>query len=153
MTDDITIRSATETDLDALIALLADDALGQTREQTDTDNLARYRTAFADIAADPRNDILVAEQQGVVIGCLQLTFIPGLSYTGGERAQIEGVRVAAQARGHGLGRRLVEHAIAAARARGVVLVQLTSDKRRPDAIAFYEQLGFKASHEGFKLWF
>ena len=151
MDDAVTIRSATEADLDALIAMLANDPLGQTREQTDAGSLARYRTAFADIAADPRNDILVAERQGAVIGCLQLTFIPGLSYTGGERAQIEAVRVAADARGHGLGRRLVEHAIAAARARGAVLVQLTSDKSRPDALAFYEQLGFTASHEGFKL--
>jgi GNAT superfamily N-acetyltransferase len=41
--------------------------------------------------------------------------------------------------------------IARARERGCHLVQLTTDKARPDARRFYEGLGFVASHEGMKI--
>jgi ribosomal protein S18 acetylase RimI-like enzyme len=86
-----------------------------------------------------------------VIGTLQLTFIPGLSHRGGWRAQIEGVRVAAEFRSSGIGRRMFLWAIERAQDRGCRMVQLTSDKSRQDAIRFYEKLGFVASHEGLKL--
>ena len=65
------------------------------------------------------------------MGTLQLTMIPGLSRHGMLRAQIEGVRVSSGQRGQGLGRRMIEWAIDAARGQGCGLVQLTSDKRRP----------------------
>ena len=149
---EILIRPATADDLSAILAMLAGDPLGQMREHKGADPDTAYRAAFRDIDCDQRNHILVADRNGEVIGCLQLTFIPGLTYTGRERAQIEGVRVSEAARGWGIGRRLVDHAVAKAKARGCVLVQLTSDKRRPEAIAFYEALDFELSHEGFKLW-
>jgi len=88
-----------------------------------------------------------------VVGVLQLTFIPYLTYQGGWRALIEGVRVARGARSQGLGKALLEWAIARARERGCVMVQLTTDKSRPDAKRFYDGLGFVASHEGMKLHF
>ena len=106
---------------------------------------------FAEIAADSRNELMVAVRGDSVIGCLQITFIPGLSRRGAERAQIESVRVARSQRGQGLGRVLFDWAIERARTRGCSLVQLTSDKGRPEAHRFYEQLGFVASHEGMKL--
>jgi GNAT superfamily N-acetyltransferase len=93
----------------------------------------------------------VAERHGEVVGTLQLSLLPGLSRRGALRAQIEGVRVARTARGLGLGPVLMGWAIEEARRRGCVLVQLTSDKARPDAHRFYDRLGFVATHEGYKL--
>jgi GNAT superfamily N-acetyltransferase len=148
---DVIFRTATETDLPAIVALLADDAIGAGREGDGGSDA--YRTAFAQIAADPRNHLVVAEIDGEVAGTLQLTYIPGISRMGAERAQIEAVRVAAAHRGHGLGRAMISWAIDQARERGCAVVQLTSDKRRSDAIRFYESLGFAATHEGMKLLF
>ena len=110
-----------------------------------------YWRAFDAIDADPNNELVVAVQGGDLVGMLQLTFIPSLTYQGGWRALIEGVRVAGAQRSSGIGRRLVTWAVERARERGCRLVQLTSDKARPDAIRFYESLGFVASHEGMKL--
>ncbi|MEQ9568926.1 MAG: GNAT family N-acetyltransferase [Longimicrobiales bacterium] len=147
----VRLRDAREPDLPALVALLADDALGATREDASLPLSRRYRAAFAAIDADPHQALVVAERDGAVVGLLQLTFIPSLTYRGSWRAQIEGVRVARSMRSSGLGRRLVSHALERARERGCRLVQLTTDKRRPRALTFYESLGFTASHEGMKL--
>jgi len=149
---EVIFREARRDDLAAIVHLLANDSLGTWRETIGDGALpAAYEAAFEVIAADPRNQIIVGEGEARVVACLQLTFIPGLTYTGGERAQIEGVRVDATLRGSGIGRALIEYAISLARMRGCVLVQLTTDKRRPEALAFYQALGFAASHEGMKL--
>jgi GNAT superfamily N-acetyltransferase len=140
-------RSATRADVPTIVSLLADDVLGAGREG-DTD---AYWAAFERVAADPRTELIVADIGGEVAGTLQLTFIPGLSRMGAERAQIEAVRVAASHRGRGLGREMITWAVEQARGRGCALVQLTSDKRRSDAIRFYESLGFEPTHEGLKL--
>ena len=95
--------------------------------------------------------LLIADDDGTVAGCLQITMIPNISHQGGWRALIEGVRIAADQRGSGLGRKMFEHAIGLARDKGCRMVQLTTDKARPDAFAFYENLGFKHSHAGMKL--
>lgn len=141
------IRRATTADLEAIIALLADDMLGAARERPGD---PAYAAAFAAIEADPNQFLAVVEEAGRVVGCLQLSFIPGLSRLGMWRGQIESVRIAASHRGAGLGRRMFEWAIETCRARGCGLVQLTTDKARPDARRFYESLGFSASHEGMK---
>ncbi len=146
-----TFRPAQRADLPAVVALLADDPLGAKRERFDDPLPQSYRDAFAAIEADPHNELWVAELNGQVAGVLQLTLIPYLTYQGGWRALIEGVRVAAVHRGKGLGKALFEWAISRARERGCHLVQLTTDKARPDARRFYERLGFVASHEGMKL--
>jgi GNAT superfamily N-acetyltransferase len=147
MVTEATYREASEDDVSAIVALLADDVIGSGREgESDA-----YLAAFEAVAADPRNHLIVADVDGEVAGTLQLTYIPGLSRMGAERAQIEAVRVAAAYRGRGLGREMIGWAIDQARQRGCGLVQLTSDKRREDAIRFYESLGFTASHEGLKL--
>jgi GNAT superfamily N-acetyltransferase len=140
-------RSATRADVPTIVSLLADDVLGGGREG-DTD---AYWTAFERVAADPRTELIVADIGGEVAGTLQLTFLPGLSRMGAERAQIEAVRVAASHRRRGLGREMITWAVEQARGRGCALVQLTSDKRRSDAIRFYESLGFEPTHEGLKL--
>ena len=145
-------RKASETDLPGIIHMLADDKLGQTREILSNPVDARYAAAFAAITADPNQLLAVAvgADDGLA-GCLQLSFIPGLSRTGMWRAQIESVRISADHRGSGLGSRFIEWAVEQAKARDCGLIQLTSDKTRPDAIRFYERLGFVASHEGLKL--
>ncbi len=133
----------------AIVAMLADDALGATRESPD--DLTPYRKAFQDIDADPNQFLAVADRDGEVVGTMQLTYMPGLSRKGGTRAQIEGVRVRSTERGTGLGSQLITWAVDQARERGCILVQLTTDTTRTDAHRFYEQLGFTASHLGFKL--
>jgi GNAT superfamily N-acetyltransferase len=147
----LAFRRARRGDLPAIVHLLADDPLGAQRESDVSPLPAGYGAAFDAIEADPNQELVVAEANGAVVGVLQLTFIPSLTYRGGWRALIEGVRVAAALRSGGVGQQLFEWAIARARERGCHLLQLTSDKSRPDAIRFYERLGFVASHEGMKL--
>lgn len=145
------LRVATEADLPGIVRLLADDDLGRGRERF-ADPLPRaYVDAFRAMQRQGGNDFLVAEETGVVVGCLQLTIIPGVSRMGATRAQIESVRVDRSQRGQKLGEALMAHAIERARAAGCSLVQLTTDKTRADAHRFYERLGFKATHEGMKL--
>ena len=145
----ITIRPAARADLPTIVAMLADDPLGARRERPDMPE--SYLQAFEAIDQSPGDHLVVAAQGEQVIGVLQLTVIQYLTYRGGKRALIEGVRVHRDARGAGVGRLMFEWAIAAARDTGCHVVQLTTDKQRPDAFAFYEALGFVASHEGMKL--
>jgi GNAT superfamily N-acetyltransferase len=146
---ELSLRQAHHSDVPAIIALLADDELGRARETPDDRD--PYDASFADIDRDPNQLLLVGESEGKVVATMQITFIPGLSRRGTWRAQIEGVRVAASARGHGFGEQLITWAVDQARTRGCALVQLTSDTSRVDAHRFYERLGFVASHTGFKL--
>jgi GNAT superfamily N-acetyltransferase len=147
---DVVIRRATLADVPAIVALLADDPLGATRESPA--DLTPYQHAFAAIDADANQLLVVADRNDEVIGTLQLTFIPGLSRQGATRALVEAVRVAASARNTGLGTTLMEWSIAEARTRGCLVLQLTSDKTRTDAHRFYtDRLNFTNSHEGFKL--
>ncbi len=145
------IRQANATDLPTIIAMLADDPLGKQREIISDPIDTHYLAAFAAIDNDPNQLLIVAVEAEQVVGCAQITFIPGLSRTGMWRGQIESVRIAETHRRGGLGRRMFEWAIEACRERGCGLVQLTTDKTRPDAARFYEALGFVASHEGMKL--
>ncbi|MFI7439502.1 GNAT family N-acetyltransferase [Nonomuraea indica] len=149
MSETVSFRHATAADVPAIVAMLADDPLGARREGDPHDE--RYLAAFARIDADPHDELIVAERDGEVVGTMQLTYLAGLSRLGAERCQIEAVRVAASARGRGLGRGMIQWAVDRARARGCAMVQLTSDKSRTDAHRFYGSLGFAASHEGFKL--
>lgn len=147
----VVLRRATPADLPALVELLADDPLGREREIPGGDGLSAYRAAFDAIDGDPAHLLVVADSGGVVVGTMQLTFIPGLSRRGATRAQIEAVRVRAGHRGSGLGGAMIGWSVDEARRRGCGLVQLTTDKARSDAHRFYGRLGFEASHEGFKL--
>jgi len=145
-------RRATRDDLPAIVAMLADDPLGAQREANASPLPRCYHDAFDAIDRDPNIELMVVQagNRGVV-GVLQLSFIPNISHRGGWRALIEGVRVAAAIRSGGVGRKMLLWAIERARQRGCLMVQLTSDKSRTDAIRFYERLGFVASHEGLKL--
>jgi GNAT superfamily N-acetyltransferase len=148
---DITFRPAQVADLPTIIALLADDVLGQQREDASSPPNPKYLEAFQAIDADPNQWQVVTVLGDEVIGTFQLTFIPGLARKGAWRGQIEGVRIAAAHRGSGLGQQMFEWAIAQCRARGCNLVQLTTDKERSGAHRFYQGLGFVGSHIGYKL--
>ncbi len=144
------IRTARRDDVPGIVHLLADDTFGASREQP-TDPLPQaYWDAFDAISIQGGNELLVAEANGEVVGCLQLTVIPGLSRMGALRAQIEGVRVSSRHRGQRIGEALVEAATERAKTLGCVLVQLTTDRRRVDAHRFYERLGFQSTHIGMK---
>lgn len=147
----ITFRVARNDDLPALVRMLADDPLGARREVYSDPLAAGYTDAFAAIDADPGNELIVAICDGAPVGMLQITFIPSLTYQGRSRAQIEGVRVASGARSLGIGGAMLQWAIGRARHRGCVMVQLTTDKAREDALRFYQHLGFVPSHHGMKL--
>ncbi|MFE6849316.1 GNAT family N-acetyltransferase [Streptomyces sp. NPDC057674] len=145
---DLEIRPATAEDLEAIVAMLADDPLGARRESPD--DLGPYLVAFERLANDPQQHLVVAVREDKVVGTLQLTIIPGLSRRGATRSIIEGVRIHAEERGSGLGTQLIEWAVEESGRQGCRLVQLTSDVTRTDAHRFYERLGFEASHLGFK---
>ena len=131
---------------------MADDPLGATRERFENPLPVSYRKAFDLIDQDPNNELLVLEnKRDGVLGVLEITYIPYLTYQGSRRALIEGVRIDKSQRGGGPGSMLVLEAIERAKQKNCRLVQLTSDKARPEAIQFYEKLGFIASHEGLKL--
>ena len=148
---DLRYRHAVTTDIPVLIKMLSDDSLGKLREDASTPVNPCYLTAMQQIQDDPNNELMIVESAGTTIGMLQLTFIPYLTYKGSWRCLIEGVRIKEEFRGKGLGTKFFQWAIERAKERQCHIVQLTSDKQRTHAIRFYESLGFKASHEGFKL--
>ena len=144
-------RRATAADVPVIVAMLADDILGSSRETASRDVATHYYDAFAEIDADPNQFLCVAEDAQQIVGTLQLTFIPGLARRGAKRGQIEAVRIAADRRGEKLGEALLAWAVEECRSHGCSLVQLTTDKARPDAHRFYDRLGFEATHIGYKL--
>lgn len=147
----IEIREATEKDLDSIVAMLADDPLGSMRESYEQPLPNSYREAFQAISSDPNNELIVACYENEVIGVQQITFTPYITYQGGWRATIEGVRTSSSVRSKGIGSELINWAIQRAKERGCHLIQLTTDKTREDALRFYERLGFTATHEGMKM--
>jgi GNAT superfamily N-acetyltransferase len=147
----LTFRRATRADLEAIVGMLVDDVIGATREDGSHPLNPRYIAGFEAVDRDANQFLAVAEADGKVIGSLQITYIPSVARLGMWRGQIEGVRIATARRGEGLGHKMLEWAIAQCRQRGCKIVQLTMDKTRADSRRFYESLGFKASHDGFKM--
>jgi GNAT superfamily N-acetyltransferase len=148
---DLVFRDAVVADVPAIVGMYADDVLGSEREDFSDPLPEVYLAAFREIDADPRQRLVAAELDGQLVGTLQLSFLAHLVLRGGERAQIEAVRVRADQRGSGVGEALFRWAIEQAELRGCRLVQLTTNSEREDARRFYERLGFAASHVGMKL--
>ncbi len=147
-------RKATRDDVPIIIQMLANDELGMARESYQDPLPKPYLEAFKNINTDPNQELMVVEDQNQeIIGTLQLTFIQYLTYQGGIRAQIEAVRIREDQRGQGIGQKMFEWVIQRAKQKGAHVLQLTTDKKRTQAIQFYEKLGFKASHEGMKFHF
>jgi GNAT superfamily N-acetyltransferase len=143
-------RTAKLDDLALIVKLLADDFLGQQREDLSEPLNENYLKAFREIEADPNNELIVAELDGKVIGTLQLVVTPSLSYRGSKRSIVESVRVDSSLRGKGIGREMMLWAIERAKQRGCISMHLTSHNDRTDAHRFYESLGFSKSHTGMK---
>ena len=148
----LNFRKASFDDLEKIIWLLADDQLGQEREQSVSNMNPAYKKVFNQIIADPNQSLMVVEKEGSVVGTCHLTFIPSLTFQGGLRMNIEAVRVDSFLRGQGIGEWMLNKALELAKAKGCRIVQLTTNKKRTDALRFYEKLGFKATHEGMKLY-
>jgi len=145
-------RKATENDVSIIVEMIADDELGKKRENFQKPLPNEYLKAFKKIDSDENQELIVVENENSeIIGTLQLSFVQYLTYRGGIRAQIEAVRIRKDKRGLGIGKIMFDWAINRAKERKVHLLQLTTDKKRPKAIKFYEDLGFKASHEGMKI--
>ena len=144
-------REARTSDLALLIDMLANDELGKQREDVRIPINPNYVAAIEAITRDPNNTLIVAESGARLLGMMQLTFIPCLTHVGSWRCLIEAVRVHESYRGKGVGESMFDYAIDLARKKGCTLVQLTSDKQRPDALRFYQKIGFNATHEGFKM--
>jgi ribosomal protein S18 acetylase RimI-like enzyme len=150
----ITIRRARRDDVGIIVAMLADDALGRARERIEQPLPESYFKAFEKVDRDPNIQLVVAQDgEGAVVGCLQLCILPGLSSRGASRGLIEDVRVAADRRSQGIGERMVQWAVAEARANGCKLVELLTHSTRVDAQRFYVRLGFAPSHVGMTLRF
>lgn len=152
-TSHITLRTARRDDVAAIVAMLADDHLGRARERLEDPLPAPYYEAFERLSRDPNIQLMVAEEGGNVVGCLQLCIMPGLSSQGASRGLIEDVRVASDRRSRGIGEKLVRWAVNEARAKGCTLVELLTHHTRIDAQRFYERLGFARSHVGMTIRF
>lgn len=141
-------------DVPFIVQMLSNDELGKLREAYAYPLPEQYYKAFENISSDNNQELIIVENdRSEIIGTLQLSFIQYLTYQGGVRAQIEAVRIRDDVRGQGIGKQMFEWAIARAKQRKAHVIQLTTDKKRPDAIRFYESLGFKATHKGMKLHF
>jgi ribosomal protein S18 acetylase RimI-like enzyme len=150
----ITIRHACRDDVGVIVAMLADDPLGSARERLEDPLPASYFRAFEALEHASHIQLVVAEDEdGAVIGCLQLCILPGLSSQGASRGLIEDVRVATHCRSRGVGEKIVQWAVAEARAKGCALVELLTHSTRVDAQRFYARLGFQPSHVGMTLRF
>jgi len=147
-------RKAKKDDVPEIVKMIANDELGKQREDYQEPLPEKYYQAFENIDCDINQELIVIEnEENEVIGTLQLTFIQYLTYQGGIRAQIEAVRIREDQRGKGIGEKLFKWAINRSKEKGAHLLQLTTDKKRPEALKFYEKLGFTASHDGMKLHF
>jgi len=150
---DLKFKLAESSNLESIVRLLADDPLGEKREEFKTPLSNAYLTAFDNILNDRNQELMIVTLGDEVIGTFQLSFIQYLTYQGGIRAQLEGVRVSENHRDKGIGAEILEFCIARSKQKKAHLLQLTTDKERPEAIRFYESFGFVASHEGMKLHF
>ncbi|OAB26604.1 GNAT family acetyltransferase [Paenibacillus macquariensis subsp. defensor] len=147
----VNFRIATANDLIKIVQMLADDELGRMRERYETPLPESYLKAFESIDSDPNNELIIACLGEEIVGVQQITFTPYITHQGSWRATIEGVRTASSERGKGIGSKLILWAIERAKERGCHIIQLTTDKKREDALRFYERLGFEATHEGLKM--
>jgi ribosomal protein S18 acetylase RimI-like enzyme len=152
-TTSITIRRAVREDVSAIVAMLADDKFGSARERLEDPLPASYFKAFEALDRDPNIQLVVAEEGGRVVGCLQLCVLPGLSSQGASRGLIEDVRVASDRRSRGIGEQLVGWAVEQSRGKGCNVVELLTHHSRVDAQRFYERLGFQKSHVGMTIRF
>ncbi|MDC0980395.1 GNAT family N-acetyltransferase [Bdellovibrionales bacterium] len=147
------IRKAKDSDLDQVIELLHDDTFGQNRESISDSDESTYKEVFSELCQSKYSDVFVMEKDQSIIGCYQMMYLPHLSFKGTKRAQVESVRIKSELRGQGLGSQMMKHAIDIAKEAGCGIFQLTSNKERVEANKFYQELGLRPTHDGYKLYF
>jgi ribosomal protein S18 acetylase RimI-like enzyme len=152
MLNNLILRPAEEKHLPEIIRLFIGDELSSTRELLSDPLPQSYYLAFREIQEDKNQALLVVEYKGQVIGTCHLTMMPSLSFKGSRRLNLENIHIDKDFQNQGIGRWLIEKAIAFGREKGCKIIQLTTNKQRFLAKSFYEKLGFIASHEGMKLY-
>ena len=110
-----------------------------------------YLRAFRSIAASSDQTLYAAELAGEIVGTFQTIVVTSLHGRGSSTMIIESVQTRADLRGRGIGAAMINFCIEEAKGRGMKMVQLTSNAIRKDAHRFYERLGFKPTHLGFKM--
>lgn len=143
----VIFREATADDLPEVIRLIRQDARNVT---ISSDDMALFQRSWENMQKNCTNRLFVGVAGDRVVATYQLAVIHGVSLSAARRGQIESVRVDAELRSSGIGAQLMADAEARARDAGCDLMQLTTDSSRLRAHAFYERLGYKPSHLGFK---
>jgi len=151
MRKNLSLRSAEENDLPQIVALFMEDELGAMRESLSDPLLPSYHKVFQAITADKNQALLVVDYNRELIGICHLTFMPSLSFKGSWRLNLENIHIAKSFQNQGIGTWMLQKAIALGKEKGCRFIQLTTNKKRFRAKAFYEKLGFIATHEGMKL--
>jgi len=150
MTVHLAFRAARQADLAAIIALHEADELGGHGDAWTEENRPAYQRALDMLLSDPRESVLVVEQDGVVVGSMIATMLVELSGRARPHVLFRSIQIDARYRGRGIGAAMMTHAEEAARQRGASVAELTSSRKRTDAHRFYDRLGYVQSHLGFK---
>jgi GNAT superfamily N-acetyltransferase len=147
----LVIREAKESDLPSLIGLFAADTMGGHGDTTDLSAYDEYLRAFRTISASSDQTLYAAELVGEIVGTFQTIVVTSLHGRGSSAMIIESVQTRDDMRGQGIGAAMINFCIDEAKSRDMRMVQLTSNAVRKDAHRFYERLGFKPTHLGFKM--
>jgi ribosomal protein S18 acetylase RimI-like enzyme len=147
----VTIRKATVKDIPRILELYPQ--LSFNPGDYKTPALEDCKKVLAAAAKVPGYSLLVAEENGKVVGTTVLAILPGFAHSTSPFAVIEYVVVDEKRRSQGIGKIMMEYCLARAKEAGCYKVMLTSDKRRDRAHKFYRSLGFEASAEGFRYYF
>jgi GNAT superfamily N-acetyltransferase len=142
------VRDARPDELEAVVALLREDVIREVDEAEVP--ASAYAPAFAEILADPHQQLLVGEADGEVVATAQLSWLRRMTYVGGLFCVVESVRVRSDLRSRGYGAALMREVERIARDRGAARIELTTNAQRDRARAFYERLGYTPSHIGMK---
>ncbi|MEO8364493.1 MAG: GNAT family N-acetyltransferase, partial [Ilumatobacteraceae bacterium] len=116
-------------------------AMGRLIPQLSTSNPAPSRTQLEEIVSSPATALIIARVDKRIVGALTLALF---RLPTGLRAWIEDVVVDVDARGAGIGEALNRAALAEAKRRGAITVDLTSRPSRVEANRLYQRLGFVA---------
>jgi GNAT superfamily N-acetyltransferase len=139
---EVEIGPATEADAPALNALLQTLFAAEAEFTTDPE---AHACGIAMILADPAiGQFLVARQGGRVVGMVGLLFTVSTAL-GARVALLEDMVVAPEARDLKIGSRLIDAAIAAARAAGCRRITLLTDGANEGGHRFYARNGFARS--------
>lgn len=146
VTQTTTVRRITEEDFPAVTALLAE--LGRPALAPATE--ARVRAVYGRLVADANGAAMIAEANGRAVGFCSLHFRDRFNQPTPE-AWIPDLVVTESARGTGVGKALLQAAMAAARARGCHRLTLESGHTRTVAHRFYALQGLEDAGKYFQI--